>query len=139
MTKKTPEEIYEEIKKLGNYEFHSTYTKDQALAELDAYYTLSNDELREMLPKKETCGKSYDCESNCPYQDECDIKQLQHKAIDACFSALRGRVKRGLSVKEIESIFDKHTMIANSDLLYRKDLAIDIIRALYKGDTDETR
>ena len=34
-----------------------------------------------------------------------------------------------LTVDTIEKVFDKHTIIANSDILYRKDLAIDIIKA----------
>jgi len=32
-------------------------------------------------------------------------------------------------VDTIEKVFDKHTIIANSDILYRKDLAIAIIKA----------
>ena len=34
-----------------------------------------------------------------------------------------------LTVDTIEKVFDKHTIIANSDILYRKDLAIHIIKA----------
>ena len=34
-----------------------------------------------------------------------------------------------LTVDTIEKVFDKHTIIANSDILYRKDLAIAIIKA----------
>ena len=61
------------------------------------------------------------------------IQQLQQEI--ATLKAYKKLKEQQLTEDTIEKVFDKHTIIANSDILYRKDLAIDIIKAREEKQT----
>ena len=68
-------------------------------------------------------------------------RNYYHKALEildiaiATLKAYKKLKEQQLTEDTIEKVFDKHTIIANSDILYRKDLAIDIIKAREEKQT----
>ena len=85
---KTPRETIQELCK-QYYEYSGvgcSHQFDSALAELESYYVLSDDELRELLPRKrdvDGLDKVYWAK---------DI--IRNNAIDDCFKALQGKVPK---------------------------------------------
>ena len=67
--------------------------KKKSLTALEEAYTLSEEELIELLPKK--------------YQTSSTMYNAFNLAIESCIKALRGKVRRGLSIEEIENIINK--------------------------------
>ena len=108
----------------------------------------------ELPEKKENTGYGIDAMWNRGFNNAIDLFQIPYakqilkvKGLEKSISdvltqrdmwktdyaELQAEVKKlkeqQLTVDTIEKVFDKHTIIANSDILYRKDLAIDIIKA----------
>ena len=103
---RTPKEILENLALRVQYLYNQNYYKGvnyipfitQALKEIEAYYVLSDDELKLLLPKKrevlkqeESGGVAYASGFN--------------RAIDLIFKALQGKIPRRLSVEEIKQLF----------------------------------
>ena len=60
---------------------------------------------------------------------EAKLGNIPYKEAIALKAENKELKEQQLTVDTIEKVFDKHTIIANSDILYRKDLAIAIIKA----------
>ena len=87
---------------------------------------------------KETCDNcEHDNDSSQEYCGSCDGhtsnwvkgRWILQGTIDILQAENKKLKEQQLTVDTIEKVFDKHTIIANSDILYRKDLAIHIIKA----------
>ena len=60
---------------------------------------------------------------------EAKLGNIPYKEAIALKAENKELKEQQLTVDTIEKVFDKHTIIANSDILYRKDLAKAIIKA----------
>ena len=66
---------------------------------------------------------------------EAKLGNIPYKEAIALKAENKELKEQQLTVDTIEKVFDKHTIIANSDILYRKDLAIHIIKAREEKQT----
>jgi len=97
----------------------------QVLKELEEYYTLSDDELRELLPKKKNYSATYlfnlyDCDIEKVWE-ELKYRVGFNQAIDLTFKALQGRVPKQ------EVLSDKELMELLLQKNEHKDFLLDVI------------